>query len=213
MIFIRIILYIIDKLSFIHLFYKRKIKLANYHSIATIGERFCAKPFRKLCGQHLLIYNNGCKQNILIGDYVALECKINCNKNGNIRIGNHTSIREGTVLNCDIKIDIGNYCFIGNNVLIQDNDSHPESPAVRKKQAAESHQKPVNTYEAASSPVIIGDCVWIGTSAIILKGIKIGDGSVIGAGSLVTHDVPPMSLAVGNPARVIRKVRGNNETT
>jgi maltose O-acetyltransferase len=56
--------------------------------------------------------------------------------------------------------------------------------------------------------VVIGDDVWIGTRVIIMPGVTIGSGSVIGAGSIVTKDIPGMSIAVGNPARVIRN-RGN----
>lgn len=56
-----------------------------------------------------------------------------------------------------------------------------------------------------SEPIEIGDDVWIGTGVKILKGVKIGEGAVIGAGSVVTRDIPPYSVAVGVPARVIKK--------
>lgn len=56
-------------------------------------------------------------------------------------------------------------------------------------------------------PVTIGDNVWIAASALVLPGVTIGEGSVIGAGSVVTRDVPPYSLAVGNPCRVIRQLK------
>jgi maltose O-acetyltransferase len=57
-----------------------------------------------------------------------------------------------------------------------------------------------------AKPIRIGDGVWIGGGAIVLPGITIGDGCVIGAGSVVTRDLPPLSLAVGNPARIIRSL-------
>lgn len=57
-----------------------------------------------------------------------------------------------------------------------------------------------------SRPIVIGDDCWIGGSAILLPGITIGSGSTVGAGSVVTKDVPPRSVVVGNPARVVRTI-------
>ncbi len=64
---------------------------------------------------------------------------------------------------------------------------------------------PISKQGFASKPVSIGSDVWIGVRAVILKGVTIGDGSVIGAGSVVTSDIPPNSIAVGVPARVIER--------
>lgn len=60
--------------------------------------------------------------------------------------------------------------------------------------------------------VTIGRNVWIGDKATILPGITIGDGAIIGANAVVTHDVPPLSVAVGNPARIIEKTKKNEQT-
>ena len=57
-------------------------------------------------------------------------------------------------------------------------------------------------------PVLIGNNVWVGCRAIILKGVTIGEGAVVAAGAVVTKDVPPFTLVAGNPARVIREVKG-----
>ena len=57
-----------------------------------------------------------------------------------------------------------------------------------------------------NKPIVIGDDVWIGAGASVLPGVTIGDGAVVGAASVVTKDVPPMSVVVGNPARVVRKI-------
>jgi maltose O-acetyltransferase len=62
------------------------------------------------------------------------------------------------------------------------------------------------TFEV-SKPVTIGDDCWIGGNTVICPGVTIGDGCTIGAGSVVTKEIPPHSLAVGNPARVIRKLQ------
>ena len=66
-----------------------------------------------------------------------------------------------------------------------------------------------NRFETAT--VTIGDRVWIGEKAIVLKGVTIGRGSVIGAGAVVTKSIPEWSIAVGSPARVIRQVQGHQE--
>ena len=77
------------------------------------------------------------------------------------------------------------------NVMIIDNDFHSLSPEQRD-------------IQPPSKPITIGDNVWLGGHVIVLPGVTIGDGSVIGAGSVVTGDIPPRSLAVGTPAKVIR---------
>lgn len=136
-----------------------------------------------------------------------MNCKINCNKNGKVQIGDYTRIREHTVLNCDNEIKIGKYCLIGDNVLIQDNDSHPESPKMRKGQAIRITGSISDTYESLNSPIYIDDCVWIGTGATILKGVNIGYGSIIGTQSVVTKDIPDMCLAVGNPTKIVKELK------
>jgi maltose O-acetyltransferase len=69
------------------------------------------------------------------------------------------------------------------------------------------HTRVVEALEYAK-PIRIGSGVWIGGGAIVLPGVTIGDGAVIGAGSVVTRDVPPETLAVGNPARIVRSLKG-----
>jgi acetyltransferase-like isoleucine patch superfamily enzyme len=61
-------------------------------------------------------------------------------------------------------------------------------------------------YDSECAPVLIGDDVWIGLRAIILKGVVIGDAAVIAAGAVVTHDVPAYSVVAGNPARVVKNI-------
>lgn len=93
---------------------------------------------------------------------------------------------------------IGSDTIMAPSVLIYDNPSHPMSPAARLR------NEPFDLEDA--SPVVIGCNCWLGTGAIILKGVTIGDGSVVAAASVVTKSVPPNTVVAGNPARVIRTI-------
>lgn len=101
---------------------------------------------------------------------------------------------NGSFLNCDVKIrvtqsvKIGKGCVISHNVTIFDSDTHRVN---------------MQGYER-TKPVIIGNHVWIGNRAMVLKGVTIGDGAIIGAGSIVTKDVPPNTMVAGVPAKIIR---------
>ena len=95
-------------------------------------------------------------------------------------------------------IMIGDFCLIGGGVRIQDNDGHPLDGDLRKK-----HEK---ISEESIAPVVLGENVWIGARATILKGVTIGDNAVVGTGSVVTKDVPANTVVAGNPARVIKSI-------
>ena len=96
---------------------------------------------------------------------------------------------DSVQLSCVRKITIGRGCAIAREVVIRDTDAHGL--------ADPGHE--------ISAEIRIGDHVWIGTRALILKGVTIGDGAVIAAGAVVTKDVPPRSIVAGVPARVIRE--------
>lgn len=185
---------------------KVRVNLSNYKKIALIGENFCKRKDNPLYGKNLRIYNNGARENLKIGNNVVLDCKINCNAMGKLTIGDFTSIRENTTINCNREIYIGSHCFIGDRVLVQDNDSHPESPEMRRKQSLGLSNGITDTYDSQSAPVVIKSGVWIGTGAMVLKGVTIGENSIIGAGSVVTGNISSGHIAAGNPARIIRKV-------
>jgi acetyltransferase-like isoleucine patch superfamily enzyme len=113
-----------------------------------------------------------------------------------IVVGDDCGFTSATLV-CDERIEIGNRVLLGADVLICDTDFHPLSRQGRK----------LDINNGARAPVIIEDDVFVGTRAIVLKGVTVGAGSVIGAGSVVTKDVPAGSIVGGNPARVIGKVR------
>jgi acetyltransferase-like isoleucine patch superfamily enzyme len=100
-----------------------------------------------------------------------------------------------------LSIVIGDRVLVGANSVITDTDFHALDPEDR----GSVHEK------AASAPVVIGNDVFIGMNSLILKGVSIGRGSVIGAGSVVTGDVPERAIAAGNPARVIGRIPAGSQ--
>lgn len=126
---------------------------------------------------------------------------------GRVKIGDFCFLTS-VVLLCELEIQIGNYVVLGWNTTIADTDFHPIAPAERVADAiacsplGKGRPRP----EIAKRPVIIEDDVWIGPNVTILKGVRIGTGAFIEAGSLVTRDVAPHTRIMGNPAQEIGRI-------
>ena len=125
------------------------------------------------------------------GEDTAIEAGFACDYGYNIRIGAHGFINYNCVFLDCAPIVIGDYLQMGPAVQLY-TASHPIDPDERR------------TGLEAAQPIRIGNDVWIGGGAIVLPGVTIGDAAVIGAGSVVTRDVPPRSVVAGNPARLRR---------
>lgn len=133
-----------------------------------------------------------------------------------VRIGNRVSIVSGTIesgvrIMPTEKIDIGRNFYVNCNShlcgIIEIGDNVLLGPKViiwSKNHTFSSLNEPINQQGSTDNKITLGNDVWIGAGAIVLQGVTIGDGSVIGAGSVVTKDIPPFSIAVGNPAKVIK---------
>jgi len=127
------------------------------------------------------------------GDSFYIEPPFRCDYGTNIEIGeNFYSNYNCVILDC-AKVKIGDNVLFGPNVSLY-TAGHPLDRETRK-----------SGLEYAQ-PITIGNDVWLGGNVIVLPGVTIGDGAVIGAGSVVTKDIPANSLAVGNPCRVIREI-------
>ena len=135
----------------------------------------------------------------------ALLCKLmvkKCGKNVNIEkgavfnhnleIGDNSGIGINAILSGSGGIFIGDNVMMGMDVMIITEDHE------------HGIDKPITEQGSIKASVVIGDDVWIGSRVIILKGVKIGQSSIIGAGAVVTKDIPPFSVAGGNPARVLK---------
>lgn len=113
-------------------------------------------------------------------------------ENARMVLKGNSYINTGSQIECYNNIEIGENTIISDNVRIQDSDIHQ----VFNEEAG---------WKNTSSPIIIGNKVWIGLNAVILKGVVIGDGAIVGAGSVVTKSVPAGAIVAGNPAKVIKQ--------
>ena len=158
---------------------RQKIKKALYHfnKVEALSER-----------QTIL-------QNILgqIGQNSIIEPPFYCVYGQNINIGDHVYLNfQCVILDCN-RVSIGDHTMIGPNVQIY-TPAHDLQAETRSQ-----------GWEVAK-PIDIAENVWIGGGAILLPGVKIGRNAVVGAGAVVTRDVPANTIVVGNPARVIRQI-------
>lgn len=128
---------------------------------------------------------------------------IRVRKGAELVIGNNVGM-SSACLWVKSKVSIGDNVFIGGNVIIIDNDAHSLNWEIRRSSEMEG-ELPIHASRAATSPIFIENDVMIGANCIILKGVRIGARSVIGAGSVVTKDIPEDCVAGGNPCKIIRK--------
>ena len=125
--------------------------------------------------------------------------------NTKIKIGNYVGM-SSPCLWAKQEITIGDYVSIGGNCIIMDSDAHNLDWRIRDSLKMFNSKESLDAHTAKCAPIHIGNHVLIGTRSIILKGVTIGDGSVIAAGSIVTKDVPANVIAGGNPCRVIKSL-------
>ena len=133
-----------------------------------------------------------------IGENCYIEPPLHANWGKYTHFGNNVYANFNLTLVDDTDIFVGDNVMFGPNVLIA-TAGHPVDPPLREKVAQ------------FNIPVRIGKNVWIGAGAIVLPGVTIGDHSVIGAGSVVTKDIPPNVVAVGNPCRVLREINDRDK--
>jgi acetyltransferase-like isoleucine patch superfamily enzyme len=119
-------------------------------------------------------------------------------ENACLEIGENFAMSGGSICVAQ-HVKIGNRVALGANTTIADTDFHPLDLALRRQ----------SPQQGNAGAVIIEDDVFVGMNSVILKGVTIGRGSVIGAGSVVAKDIPPGVIAAGNPARVIREISPN----
>jgi galactoside O-acetyltransferase len=165
----------------------------------------------QLSGYHPL-GSGAASQRIFVGDNVFCSTNISFETGlGFLKIGENSSIGSGTIIiSQENGVTIGKNCLISWNVLITDSDTH----LTNRTRASDARDWNIGIRTGRrgeykewagikSSPIIIGDNVWIGYGVVVLPGVSIGDNAIIGASSVVTRDVPAGATVAGNPSRLI----------
>jgi len=163
-------------------------------SIASVGSGLRIERIPYIRGKGRITIGTG----VYISGRVGISFSSHALRKPELRLGDRTFVGHGCSFSVAKRVVVGNDCLIGNGARIQDNDAHPLDPELRRR------GEPV-AYEDVH-PVVIEDGVWIAPRCTILKGVTIGENSVVGTGSVVTKDVPANTLVAGNPARIIRKL-------
>jgi len=127
-----------------------------------------------------------------VGDAVTIQPPFFCDYGTNIELGERVFFNFNCIVLDVCQVTIGDFSLFGPGVQIY-TAMHPMNAALRRQ-------------KEFAKPVVIGSDVWVGGAAIICPGVKIGAGAVIGAGSVVTRDIPSQVFAAGNPCRVLRSI-------
>ena len=145
-------------------------------------------------GQNVKIYAFANLYGCEIGDDSRIGTFVEIQKGAKIgrqvKISSHTFICEGVTIEDEV--------FIGHGVMFI-NDKYPRATTMTGGLQTEADWKCIST--------LVGRCASIGSNATILCGVTIGEGAIVGAGSVVTHDVPAWTIVAGNPAKIIRKIQ------
>ncbi|MGA3081578.1 MAG: acyltransferase [Terracidiphilus sp.] len=171
---------------------------------------YCAKYGRNLRTDCHIHWVAG-KGDIVIGDNVTIDGKINIKFAARfadrpaLQIGDNTGIGHGCIFTIGKLISIGRSCSLSGDIEIMDSNAHRTDPASRL-----AYEPPA---PEEVQPVVIRDGVWIGKHCIIFPGVKIGEGSVISAGSVVRTHVPAYSVVAGNPAKVMFRLKKPDESS
>lgn len=146
-------------------------------------------------GHNVVINGADLIGNNVIGDDTSLI--------GNIKIGRWTTLGHHNIVNSGpSEITIGNFCQFGPYVAFY--ASYHPMTRLSSYQNGKFLNGAIKSF-GPSAPIIVGSDIWIGHGSIILQGVHIGNGAIVGGGSVVTKDIPDYSIAVGNPARIINK--------
>lgn len=174
--------------------YRTRLRLKKYTIREHLAGLWISRKFTK---HGIIVTTDGLPLLKVInygGRLIAKNCqfysgvRMEIGKDGLIEIDNGTYINRNTLIIAQNRVSIGRDCKIAWDVIIMDSDLHS-----------------VNSVPIKNEPIFIEDDVWIGCRSIILKGVKIGKGSIIAAGAIVTKDVPPGAIVGGNPIRVLTK--------
>lgn len=148
---------------------------------------------------------------VVLGKHVSCYAGVSFSlgEQGTCSVGDFTLL-NGALIMASERIEIGSHCLISWNVGIADSDFHPVDAAQRRIDTmalAPFFEGRPPRPEIKTAPVKIHDNVWIGMNAVILKGVTIGENSVVAAGSVVSRSVPANVVVAGNPATIVKELK------
>ena len=205
------------KIAVNYKFFKRGIMLLRGYFI---------KIFFKKCGRNLFLWKNVClygKKNITIGNKVIINdfVEINAEAKDSVYLGNNSNIGKYSIVKCTGKYNnsnpglkvgerfiCGEFCFFGcaGGIIIGDNVMMGQNVRFHaQNHIFEDTNILLREQGTSQKGIIIEDDCWIGAGSVFLDGITVGRGSVIGANTVVTKNVEPYSVVVGNPGKIIKK--------
>jgi acetyltransferase-like isoleucine patch superfamily enzyme len=166
----------------------------------------CSRGFKASSRSNIFAHRAE-RQSIRFGAYARVDGTVEVYERGRLTVGSHFFLGRSRIY-CAHEMNIGNYVLISDNVSIMDSDLHPIQARHRRgiAEAWSAGAFPDVYVGIPGAAVSIADDVWIGFGASVLKGVTIGQGAIVGAGSLVNADVPPWTMVAGTPARVIREL-------
>lgn len=126
---------------------------------------------------------------------------------GRVTLGDYALVHGARII-CDSEIVIGDYALISWNVVLMDTYRVPHDTLARRRELEKvpTREKRIAGACVEAKPIHIGRNVWIGFDSCVLPGVSIGEGSIVGARSVVTQSVEPFTIVAGNPARVVRQI-------
>jgi len=128
------------------------------------------------------------------------------NHNACVTIGERTFIGGGSKLVAAESVTVGSDVLISWGVTIVDHNSHSIRFSERSQDVLDWREGRKDWSNVKTGPAVIGDKAWLGLNVVVLKGVTVGEGAIVGAGSVVTKDVAPWTIVGGNPARLIREI-------
>lgn len=190
--------------------YRHKLHIHNIDKYVELGNSHLLQSFRLILNSPIVG-----KKYLKVGDDTMLSCAIAFESGaGMVTVGNRSFIGNSNLI-CRNGIEIQDHVFIAWGCYFYDHDSHSINYRDREDDITQQLEDFRNKRDfienknwtvVNSKPIKICSNSWIGMNVIILKGVTIGEGAIVGAGSVVTKDVPAWTIVGGNPAKVIREI-------
>lgn len=186
------------------------IKKVNEANQATFSKRFVCTGKNNVCIRESgEIGNAPSNRNaIKIGSNVIIDgiLQVFYGK-GHITIGDMSYVGPNSRIWSSIEIKIGRHCLISHNCNIIDSNSHPTDAQLRRMDYLDIYNGGLGLSDnVLCAPIILGDDVWIGANSCVMKGVTLGDRTIVAAGSVVTKSFPSDVIIAGNPAKIVKRL-------